>query len=202
MNQTRPLLPPLWRRGHCKLSGIRILQAKTCSGRVRARRTLAPTLSPPTPSALPIPRLTIQYAAQRQAARHAAKTLARIRVRHDKRDITSRPVAQSFLNILLPIRWALTLARRRHASCRYLLLAALPITPVLLTAMRPSRLGRPITPAGFDMPPPSRCVPATVAAIACLRMGRPEGLFTAFEKTTPSSTNLTRLLPCPADRMQ
>jgi hypothetical protein len=123
-------------------------------------------------------------------------------VLHGKGDVTARSVAQPFQKIFLPTTWALTLARRRHASCRRFLLATLPIAPLLLTPTHPPSLGRPVTPAGFDVPPAPRCLSATVTAIACLGMGRTEGAFTAFEQTTPSSINRTRLLPCPSEMIQ
>jgi hypothetical protein len=37
-------------------------------------------------------------------------------VRHQKGDVTARPVAQPLGKIILPAGWALALARRRHAS--------------------------------------------------------------------------------------
>jgi hypothetical protein len=121
----------------------------------------------------------------------------------DKPDIAARPFAHPFTKIFARTGWALALARRQHVRCRGRAFAAtLPITPVLLLPARTPALTGPITPARLHATPTPSGLPATFTAIPCLRMTRLERLFAAFEKTTPTSTGTTRLLPRPPEMLQ
>jgi hypothetical protein len=125
-------------------------------------------------------------------------------VLHNKGDVTARPVAQPFQKILVGLSWALTHARRLRVSWRLgrCGLRSLPITPLLFAVPLSSTLTVPVTPSRLDASPTACRLPTTFTAIACLGMGRTEDPFTAFEKTTPTSATMTRLLPRPVKMMQ
>jgi hypothetical protein len=124
-------------------------------------------------------------------------------VLHHEQQVTTRPITHPLAKILVGTCWALAYARRRHVSCCGGLFASpLPMTPLLLPPPLLSAGTGPITLACLDTPPTPSRLPATGTAITCLRMGRTEGPFTAFEKTTSLATPMTGLLPCPTKVMQ
>lgn len=142
------------------------------------RRTL---LRPPLPTPL-VPRFAIHHATQSQAALDAAKTLVRMLALHPEQNITARPIAHLFREILAESAQALTLARfllgRRRRLSRP---TPLPVMPILLTPTLTSLIAGSIGSTCLDSTPARRRFTALQAAIMRPRMHRNEPTFTTLQ---------------------
>jgi len=114
---------------------------------------------------------------------------------HREQHVAAWPSTRPQAKIFASGCWALALARRRHASWhgRGLgfdspLATTLPIAPLLRAPLLLAVRTGPVPLAGLPTPPTPCRLATTFAAITCLRMGRPELLFTAFQKATPTPT--------------
>lgn len=122
---------------------------------------------------------------------------------HHELYVTTWPITQPLRKILVGNCWALAYALRRPLSCRCRLFTPpLPKTSLLFTPPLLATSAGPITLARLPTPPAPSRLPATTAAIAGLRMGRPEMPFTTFEETASLATRVTCLLPCATNMLQ
>ena len=124
-------------------------------------------------------------------------------VLHPEQNITTRPIAHFFREILAQIAQALTLARlflgRQPGFPRP---PPLTVTPIRLTAPLPPLLAGPVIPTRLYSTPAQPRSTALQAAIMRPWMTRNEPTSTTLQQTATSITPWLRLLPDSAELMK
>jgi hypothetical protein len=178
------------------------------SGGIGPVRTLRPALPPPTPAALPIPRLAVQHSPQRQAAQRRAKTPHGPKRREDEDLVTTGTFTRPRRTFFVERGWALALAPRRDVRwrramhLRWPFPTALPIASLLRPPSFPALRRRPIALARSPPPPVPRGLLTGCTAITDLGTRRYEQAFAAFQQTPPRPPRPPWLWPSLAEMMK